>query len=71
MMNRYFNTFKYVLGLLAIVTGALATFDNTLMPVVRYLVIYGSILVVMAVLLHSIYVDVDEESTIEKIRDEQ
>lgn len=70
-MNRYFNTFKYVLGLLAIVTGALATFDNTLMPVVRYLVIYGSILVVMAVLLHSIYVDSDEDSSIEKIKNEQ
>ena len=70
-MNRYFNTFKYVLGLLAIVTGALATFDNTLMPVVRYLVIYGSILVVMAVLLHSIYADVDNDSSIEKVKNEQ
>lgn len=70
-MNRYFNTIKYILGLLAIVTGAFATFDNTLIPVVRYLIIYGSILVVMLVLLHSIYSDVDDETTIERIRDEQ
>lgn len=70
-MNRYLNNLKYALGLLAIVTGAIATFDNSMMPSIRYVVIYGSILVISAVLLHSVYVEVDETDTLEKIRDEQ
>jgi len=65
------NNLKYVLGVLAIIIGAVATFDNGMMPFLRYALIYGSSVTIAFVLLHSLYMDVDNTSTLEKIRDEQ
>lgn len=70
-MNRYINSLKYGFGLLAIVTGALATFDNGLEPAIRYVVIYSSILVISIVLIHSVYMDVDNTDSFDKVKNEQ
>ena len=70
-MNRYINSLKYGFGLLAIITGALATFDNGLEPAIRYVVIYSSILVISMVLIHSVYMDVDNTNSFDKVKNEQ
>ena len=65
------SQFKYVAGLLAIIAGAVATFDNSLMPIIRYLTIYLSLIVIASVILHGIYMEVEDAPTLEKITDEQ
>lgn len=62
---------KHILGFVAIVTGALATFDGSMIPIVRYLLIYFSLLVITGVVLHNIYVDMEDSPTLDKIKDEQ
>jgi len=61
---------KYVIGLLAIVIGAVATFDVSLMPIIRYLAMYLSIFVIAMLILMEVYLQVDDAPTLEKIRDE-
>jgi hypothetical protein len=62
---------KHVLGFVAVVTGALATLDGNMMPIVRYLSIYFSLLVITGVVLHSIYIEMEETPTLDKVKDEQ
>jgi len=61
---------KYVIGLLAIVIGAVATFDVSLVPVIRYLAMYLSILVIAMLILMEVYLPIDDTPTLEKIKDE-
>lgn len=70
IMNDNLLNIKYVFGLIAIVTGALATFDNSLMPLPRYLIIYISLVIIVTVLLHSLYVGVDNTESLEKRTEE-
>ncbi len=62
-------TIKHVVGFLAIVIGAIATFDSNIIPIARYLLIYFSLLTITGVVLYSIYMDVDETPTLDKIKD--
>ncbi len=69
-MNEKFGL-RYVVGLLAIVVGAVATFDYTLLPALRYLAIYLSIFVIVGVMLLDVYQFVDDTPTYDKIKEEQ
>lgn len=60
---------KHLIGFTAIVTGAIATFDAELIPVARYLLIYLSMLTITGVVLYSIYIDVDQSPTLDKIKE--
>ena len=60
---------KHIIGLIAIIIGAIATFDSNILPFARYLLIYFSILTITSVLLYSIYIEVDETPTLDKIKD--
>lgn len=62
---------QHVIGLLAIVIGAVATLDTTLLPVIRYLGIYVSLIVLAVLLLMDAYQSVDDSPTLEKIKDER
>lgn len=61
---------KYVIGLLAIVIGAVATFDVSLVPVIRYLAMYLSIFIIAMLILMEVYLPLDDTPTLEKIKDE-
>ena len=62
---------KHILGVVAVITGALATFDNSMISIVRYLLIYFSLLVIAGVILHDIYMEVEDTPTFDKVKDEQ
>jgi hypothetical protein len=57
------NTIKlhHVIGLLAMVIGAVATLDTGLLPAIRYLAIYMSILAIAMTLLLSVYQSFDDD----------
>ncbi len=69
-MNKTFKL-KYIIGLLAIVTGAVATFDITIIPTIRYLAMYLSLFVIALVVIDSVYIDIDRDPSLDKIQDEQ
>ncbi len=60
---------RHLIGLTAIVMGAFATFDAELVPVVRYLFIYLSMLTITGVVLYNIYTDVDQSPTLDKVKE--
>lgn len=68
-MNTTFKL-RYAIGLLAVITGAIATFDYSILPIIRYLGIYISILVIAMILILDVYSVVDDSPTLEKIEDE-
>lgn len=60
---------NHIIGFLAIVIGAIATFDSSMIPTARYLLIYFSLLTITGVVLYSIYIEVDETPSLDKIKD--
>jgi hypothetical protein len=61
---------NHFIGFLAILIGAFATFDSQIMPILRYLLIYFSMLTIIGVVLYSINMEIDESPTLDKIKDE-
>ncbi len=62
---------KHIIGFGAIVAGAIATLDGSMMPIMRYLLIYFSLLVITGVVLHGIYIEMEDTPTLDKVKDEQ
>jgi|GEM_PF-1776611 len=67
-MNQHVEL-KSVIGLLAIVVGAVATLDTTFAPYVRYMAIYLSLLVIAMTLLHTVYVVTDDNIKSDVLKD--
>lgn len=64
---------QYIVGLLAIIVGAITTLNSNIIPSLRYLAIFVSILVIALIILLEVYLDIDAEDapTLDKIKDEQ
>jgi len=60
---------SHILGIASIIIGALATFDSNMLPALRFLLIYFSLLMIVGVVIYSIYIDVDQSPTLDRIKD--
>lgn len=54
---------RHVIAVFAIITGAVATFDVTIIPSMRYPMIIGCVMIILGVLIFSIQEEAEQTHT--------